>query len=1097
MILFTFLRSFECRLRFALTKFTTLSLILTTFCCLFTTTITAAELSNNLSVSIDEKTLNLYKQSIRGNNFGIHLWNSNGYSEMEELPEIRTYIGTVEEEPNSIVVAYISTDGKITAMAFNQTKGHSYYWKKNNIDISDQIENPFAAKTKPIQPSASPKNGSLEPNLNGGPKVPSGVAENGVHYGELVEAELAMDILFKSYNKFEQNIDNIVAYYEYLTLSYDLMMTRDVLIRVPLSHMVIRTEQFYENQSSPGLGNVRKEWNKSPLLDTPWDMVWASQGWVAWGGSIGKGGYPFSTGALYHENGHNWGAFHLAYMHDTMGGNQPCHGPYSVDIVLKTRKKSIDKNHLSQGKPYPFALHPHTHVDVAKTNQDQSVKINVLSNDHDANGDNLKIVEFTTTTNQGGIVSLNEDGSLQYIPAPGYIGKDMIVYTIQDDSPLALQARDIVHIEVVNNDLSVHYDFEQSTGTLANPVGGVGIAADLNGANFETDSVPSPIGKGIRVYGHQNENNIEGHNWSGILAGNGSILPVQADNRKQASPFDAKGNQHSGFYDPMDGNYSFAIWFNFDSYQSDDFHSWGHYLAAKWWHMEQRTGWDLRAIDGKLSLGWRIFDGATGKNKISYNYDFEPGKWYHAVAVFDQDNNEARIYLNGDLVATKTDAFKSNKYIFNGRAPLMIAPFSSQKGLVDDVRIYSKALNDTDVNKLYDLAGDKLRFLQNNFEYTLNQNSVISDNLLKKIWTPTGCEIRFKSNNLPDWLKLSKDGYLYGTTSGISPGVYTAEVVVFDACENRAQTTISINVTKVTGKTSADIWTGISGTRISNLTSEVTFPEQPNKRLLLDGFYLPSHGNNTGAKITGLLTPIKSGDYTFWIASDDQGELSLSNDNSPANITSIASVNGWTNNKQWDKYNSQQSAPIPLQAGQQYYIQALQKNGSGNNHLAVAWAIDNDSPELIDGSSIEPYEINYSLAPAPDSNISLEDISVAKTEIKSQLEAINLSLGNIVYIYDPAIPSGEIIGFIAPNGSMLLPGTTMDLLISKGAAELIGTEEEESSSDGESNGDSSSTPPVDNSTEEQSEEESEGGGGSTQLLMLFLFTAIAIRYFKK
>ena len=82
------------------------------------------------------------------------------------------------------------------------------------------------------------------------------------------------------------------------------------------------------------------------------------------------------------------------------------------------------------------------------------------------------------------------------------------------------------------------------------------------------------------------------------------------------------------------------------------------------------------------------------------------------------------------------------------------------------------------------------------------------------------------------------------------------------------------------------------------------------------------------------------------------------NDN-PANKVKIASVPECTDSRQWDKFSSQKSAPIPLTAGQRYYVEALQKEGGGEDNLAVGWAKPGESTsapsEVIPGSVLSPF----------------------------------------------------------------------------------------------------------------------------------------------
>jgi hypothetical protein len=115
----------------------------------------------------------------------------------------------------------------------------------------------------------------------------------------------------------------------------------------------------------------------------------------------------------------------------------------------------------------------------------------------------------------------------------------------------------------------------------------------------------------------------------------------------------------------------------------------------------------------------------------------------------------------------------------------------------------------------------------------------------------------------------------------------------------------------------------------------------------------------------GYLLPATTGDYRFWIASDDNGELWLSTDDDPANKTRIAYVPSWTSSREWTKFSQQQSGLIHLEAGQRYYVEALQKEGGGGDNLAVAWQLDGTTFEgvPIPGSFLSPYFDVFSTLP--------------------------------------------------------------------------------------------------------------------------------------
>jgi hypothetical protein len=100
----------------------------------------------------------------------------------------------------------------------------------------------------------------------------------------------------------------------------------------------------------------------------------------------------------------------------------------------------------------------------------------------------------------------------------------------------------------------------------------------------------------------------------------------------------------------------------------------------------------------------------------------------------------------------------------------------------------------------------------------------------------------------------------------------------------------------------------------------------------------------------------ETGNYTFWIASDDNSELWLSTSDNPANKVLIASVNGWTGVRQWTQLASQQSVPVALTAGRRYYIEALHKDGGGGDHVSVGWQLPSGTLERpIPGTRLSPW----------------------------------------------------------------------------------------------------------------------------------------------
>ena len=200
--------------------------------------------------------------------------------------------------------------------------------------------------------------------------------------------------------------------------------------------------------------------------------------------------------------------------------------------------------------------------------------------------------------------------------------------------------------------------------------------------------------------------------------------------------------------------------------------------------------------------------------------------------------------------------------------------------------------------------------------------------------------------------------------NNISAGTYS---VTAKATDNSGLSTTSAPVSIVinnptlacsgTGSIVWEYWSNIAGT---NNISAIPVNSAPSGTRTLTSFASPvDFGDDYGSRIRGYICPPVSGNYVFYIASDDNGELWLSTDSDPANKRKIASVDDWTTPGWYDRYPSQQSVEISLLAGQRYYIEALHKEGGGaQDHVSVGWKLpDGTLQRPIQGSNLIPFEL--------------------------------------------------------------------------------------------------------------------------------------------
>ena len=152
-----------------------------------------------------------------------------------------------------------------------------------------------------------------------------------------------------------------------------------------------------------------------------------------------------------------------------------------------------------------------------------------------------------------------------------------------------------------------------------------------------------------------------------------------------------------------------------------------------------------------------------------------------------------------------------------------------------------------------------------------------------------------------------------------------------------------------------ELWTGLSpsaGNSLAALTNTIYNPNWPNNpNTNFTSIYTDFETEtNTGIayygqRLRSFVIPPLPGAYTFWISSADTSQLSLSADENPSDATPIAWVSTFTAPRQWTKETNQQSAPINLQAGHRYYLEALMQHGDDDDNLAVRWQLPNGTNE--------------------------------------------------------------------------------------------------------------------------------------------------------
>jgi len=150
-----------------------------------------------------------------------------------------------------------------------------------------------------------------------------------------------------------------------------------------------------------------------------------------------------------------------------------------------------------------------------------------------------------------------------------------------------------------------------------------------------------------------------------------------------------------------------------------------------------------------------------------------------------------------------------------------------------------------------------------------------------------------------------------------------------------------------------ETWRGIPGSAVADLTRDPRFPDSPDQTSIVDCSEMKqTRWNNYGARLRAIVVPPTTGPYVFWIASDDAGVVRLSNSEQADTAEPVARVSGYTAPHAWDAKPEQKSKPLTLEAGRRYYLEALVKEGGGNDHLSVAWQGPGIERQIIPGSCL-------------------------------------------------------------------------------------------------------------------------------------------------
>ncbi|MFC4992838.1 cadherin domain-containing protein [Rubritalea tangerina] len=422
------------------------SLFMLANCCL---TAAPDTLTQSVTYNGETVTLRLTKQNLRGAAFEVLVQNnSGGYDPYTPVGE-RSYIGTVDEYPGAVSCGIQLDDGTFRGAVYFD-RGATWFTQGSGVVSTRALG--YSDFTNYQYPSAA--------------TVQAGQAGTTMYgFGLGIDADEAY------YQAAGSSLATTMEGIEYSVCLTSAIYMKDVLLRPYLERVVIRTDAGQSPYTGTTQGDylsaTRTEWNSNHSSVNP-DVVASVSpskigGGLAWVGVVGTSSkysvnQSGSGGAFdvvfRHEMGHNWDLGHFIGGSPEgagiMGGNQPARfSGCEAYRIFNHRDSRLQVMNTSENY-VAVELPPYASMDTAAYVNERSggLSLDVLANDHDANGQSINLVSFDATSSGGGNVVQNGN-QLVYSAPEGFTGTDYFEYVIEDS--VGKSATGVVIVDVLDS----------------------------------------------------------------------------------------------------------------------------------------------------------------------------------------------------------------------------------------------------------------------------------------------------------------------------------------------------------------------------------------------------------------------------------------------------------------------------------------------------------------------------------------------------------------------------------------------------------------------------------------------------------------------
>jgi len=408
-------------------------------------------------------TMRLSKVLLRGPDFDLRAQRPDGSYQSPAIPGERSFLGSVDEHPDAVASGVVMGDGTLWGQIIFD-RGATWWTRGSNVSDTRGL-------------GAAAFHWPTRRNLD------SGMAGSTAY-----RWEMGLDMASDWYlNDAGASVSTAFELVEYSVSNIRAIYLQDALLMPALGRVVLRTSAArdpYDGLTTnlQRLETVEAEWEanqRDAVTDSAHVVTSVAGGGLARVSNFDPGSNYAASGAssdgtfdlvARHEAGHNWGPFDnhssSAEGATVMEGNSFARfgGPELYALLLSRNERLGILDDMGRFSTAPVA--PYAGLDlidaVAGTLE---VPIDVLANDHDANGEPLVLLNADGTSADGGTVTVRADGrTLLYRPPPALGGSepDRFTYRIADSSGatatgvvLARHGRPFFHGEAEDAALSV------------------------------------------------------------------------------------------------------------------------------------------------------------------------------------------------------------------------------------------------------------------------------------------------------------------------------------------------------------------------------------------------------------------------------------------------------------------------------------------------------------------------------------------------------------------------------------------------------------------------------------------------------------------